>query len=99
MVSISALPLVVLHLTIITTFLVFAALSKIFGSARQKRPLYKLYYVSSLLIGVSMVLGLLGLDLAQVGLLAMVLDLAGVLTGCAVTYFYWEWLPRELARG
>ena len=95
--TVSAAALVVLHLTFITTFLVFASLSKIFGSARKKRPLYKLYYLSSLLIGVSLVLALLGQ--APATALAMVLDLTGVVMGCAVTYFYWEWLPRELSRG
>ena len=26
------------------------------------------------------------------------LDVLGLIMGCAVTWFYWEWLPRELAK-
>jgi hypothetical protein len=32
-------------------------------------------------------------------LAAVGLDLIGLILGCAVTYFYWDWLPRELAKG
>src|SRR6185436_17080058 len=99
MVSISAITIVVLHLTFITTFLVIASLSRIFGEARKKRPLYKLFYVASLLMVVSMVLSLLGLDIRHVGTVAVALDLVGLALGCGVTYFYWDWLPKELARG
>jgi hypothetical protein len=99
MVSISAITIVILHLTFIVTFLVVASLSRIFGAARKKRPLYKLFYVASFLMTMSMVLSLLGLDLPYMALVAVSLDLIGLILGCAVTYFYWDWLPRELARG
>lgn len=99
MVSLSALTIVILHLTFIVTFLVIASLSKIFGAARKKRPLYKLFYVASMLMSLSMVLSLLGLDLTYMAAAAMALDLIGLVLGCAITYFYWDWLPRELARG
>ena len=99
MVSISAITIVILHLTFITTFLVVASLSRIFGEARKKKPLYKLFYVASMLMTVSMVLSLLGLDLSYVGLAVVGLDVIGLSLGCAVTYFYWDWLPKELARG
>lgn len=99
MVSISAITIVILHLTFITTFLVIASLSRIFGAARKKKPLYKLFYVASMLMTVSMVLNLLGLDLSYVGVAAVALDLIGLALGCGVTYFYWDWLPRELAKG
>lgn len=99
MVSITAITIVVLHITFITTFLVIASLSRIFGAARKKKPLYKLFYVASLMMSVSMVLNLVGLDLTLVGALAVILDLMGLALGCAVTYFYWDWLPRELAKG
>lgn len=99
MVSIDAITIVILHLTFITTFLVIASLSNIFGAAKKKKPLYKLFYVASLIMTVSMVLSLLGLDLAPMAYAAVVLDVAGLILGCAVTWFYWEWLPRELARG
>jgi len=99
MLSVSALTIIILHLTFIVTFLVVASLSRIFGTARKKKPLYKLFYVSSFLMAMSMVLSLLGLDLAYMNLAAIGLDVAGLVLGCAVTYFYWDWLPREMARG
>jgi hypothetical protein len=99
MVSISAITIVVLHLTFIVTFLVISSLSRIFGAARKKKPLYKLFYVASFLMTMSMVVSLLGLDLQYMALLAVGLDLTGLILGCAVTYFYWDWLPRELAKG
>lgn len=99
MVSIHAITIVILHLTFIVTFLVVASLSRIFGAARKKRPLYKLFYVASFLMMLSMVLSMVGLDVPYLAAVAVGLDLAGLLIGCAVTYFYWDWLPRELAKG
>ena len=99
MVSLSAITIVVLHLTFIVTFLVISSLSRIFGAARKKKPLYKLFYVASFLMTMSMVVSLLGLDLQYMALAAVGLDLIGLILGCAVTYFYWDWLPRELAKG
>jgi hypothetical protein len=99
MIPIPAVTIVILHLTFIVTFLVVASLSRIFGAARKKRPLYKLYYVASMLLSLSMVVSLLGLDMQSMALVAVGLDLVGLIMGCAVTYFYWDWLPRELAKG
>ena len=99
MISLSAVTIVILHLTFIVTFLVISSLSRIFGAARKKKPLYKLFYVASLLMCMSMVVSLLGLDLEYMALVAVALDLVGLIMGCAVTYFYWDWLPRELAKG
>jgi hypothetical protein len=99
MIPISAVTIVILHLTFIVTFLVISSLSRIFGAARKKKPLYKLFYVASLLMCMSMVVSLLGLDLEYMALVAVGLDLIGLVMGCAVTYFYWDWLPRELAKG
>ncbi|MDB5106662.1 MAG: hypothetical protein JWP91_4351 [Fibrobacteres bacterium] len=99
MVPISAVTIIILHLTFIVTFLVVASLSRIFGAARKKKPLYKLFYVASLLMSLSMVVSLLGLDLQYMALAAVGLDLVGLILGCAVTYFYWDWLPRELSKG
>ena len=99
MVSVSAITIVILHLTFIVTFLVVASLSRIFGAARKKKPLYKLYYVASFLMMVSMVLSMVGLDVPYMAAVATGLDLTGLLIGCGVTYFYWDWLPKELAKG
>jgi hypothetical protein len=99
MVSTSAITIIILHMTFIVTFMVVASLSRIFGAARKKRPLYKLYYVAGFMMMISMVLSLVGLDLQSMAVVAMGLDLLGLMLGCAVTYFYWDWLPRELAKG
>lgn len=99
MIPLPAVTIVILHLTFIVTFLVVASLSRIFGAARKKKPLYKLYYVASMLLSLSMVVSLLGLDMQSMALVAVGLDLIGLMMGCAVTYFYWDWLPRELAKG
>ena len=99
MIPIPAVTIVILHLTFIVTFLVVASLSRIFGAAKKKKPLYKLYYVASMLLSLSMVVSLLGLDMQSMALVAVGLDLVGLMMGCAVTYFYWDWLPRELSKG
>ena len=99
MVQLSAVTSVILHLTFIVTFLVVASLSRIFGAARKKKPLYKLYYVAGFLMMLSMVLSMIGPEVRYMGIVATGMDLAGLLMGCAVTYFYWEWLPRELSKG
>ncbi len=99
MVPVPAITTVILHITFIVTFLVVASLSRIFGAARKKRPLYKLYYVASLMMALSMVMSLLGMDLESMAYAALALDVIGLVLGCAVTYFYWDWLPGELARG
>lgn len=97
-VSLNAFSLVVMHLTCIVTFLVVAALSKIFGAARRKKPLYPLFYASSLLLALGMLLSLLGLDLPAVAFAAGACDVIALALGAWVTWFYWEWLPRELAK-
>jgi hypothetical protein len=99
MVSFAAVTSVILHLTFIVTFLVVASLSRIFGAAKKKRPLYKLYYVAAFLMMLSMVLSMIGPELLYMGPVATALDVAGLAVGCAVTYFYWDWLPKELAKG
>jgi hypothetical protein len=99
MVSAAAITSLILHLTFIITFLVVASLSRIFGAARKKKPLYKLYYVASFLMMLSMVLSMIGPEVRYLASVATVLDVAGLVMACAVTYFYWDWLPKELAKG
>jgi hypothetical protein len=99
MVSVAAITSVILHLTFIVTFMVVSSLSRIFGEAKKKRPLYKLYYVAAFLMMLSMVLSMVGPELLYMAPVATALDVAGLLMGCAVTYFYWDWLPKELAKG
>ncbi len=99
MVSLNAFSLVVLHLACIVTFLVIGAISKIFGAARRKKPLYPIFYASSLLLAMGMLLSLLGLDLSWAAIVAAGCDVLALALGAWVTWFYWEWLPRELAKG
>jgi len=99
MVSTAAITSVILHLTFIITILVVASLSRIFGAARKKKPLYKLYYVAGFLMMLSMVLSMIGPEVRYLAGVATVLDVAGLVMACAVTYFYWDWLPKELAKG
>jgi hypothetical protein len=42
---------------------------------------------------------MVGPELLYMAPVATALDVAGLLMGCAVTYFYWDWLPKELAKG
>lgn|GEM_PF-1786166 len=98
MVSLQAFSLVVMHFSCIVTFLVIAALSKIFGAARRKRPLFPVFYASSLLLAAGMLLSLLGLDLPTAAVAAACCDIVALAMGAWVTWFYWEWLPRELAK-
>jgi len=98
MVSLVALSIVVLHLTGIVSFLVISAISRIFGAAKRKRPIYPAFYVTSLLLALGMLLSLLGLDLPTMGIAAAITDLVALVIGTYTTWFYWEWLPRELRK-
>jgi hypothetical protein len=97
-VSLHAFAIVVLHLALIVTFLVIGAISKIFGSARRKRPLYPAFYASSMLMALGMLLNLLGLDLPAVAIAAAACDALALGLGAWVTWFYWEWLPKEVSK-
>lgn len=99
MISLTAIAILIFHVTVVGTFLVMTSLSRIFGAARKKKELYKLYYVASILVSLSMIIRLLGIPLNYLAYTAIGLDLVGLVIGCAVTYFYWDWLPRELAKG
>jgi len=99
MISFTAIAILILHITFVITFLVIASLSKIFGAARKKKELYKLYYLASVFVTLSMVVSLLGINLNYLEYATIGLDVIGLTIACAVTYFYWDWLPRELARG
>ncbi len=90
---------IVLHGTFILALLTLASLSRIFGAARKKKPRYRLFYLSSGLVFLAMIFNLLGFNIVSLSILALVLDVAALVVGCAVTYFYWDWLPREISRG
>ncbi len=101
MISITVVTLVVWHLTFITTFMVLGSLSRIFGMAKKKKPVYRFYYVSCALLAVSLVFNLAGmeLDIPYLGEFALALNLTALAAGFGVTMYYWEWLPRELRKG
>ena len=90
--------ILVAHLAFVAAFLVMAALSKVFGIAKKQKPLYKLFHAAAALAAVAMVLSLAGLQTGFLAYAAAGLDLAAMFMACGTAYFYWEWLPRELAR-
>lgn len=99
MVSVTAMTLVVAHFTAILTFLVMASLSRIFGRAQKKKPLYKLMYLASFLVALAMIAGVLGLEWRPAAYVGAGLDFIGLGIAVWVTVYYWKWLPRELAKG
>ncbi len=102
MISITVVTLVIWHMTFITAFIVLGSLSRIFGMAQKKKPVYRVYYLSCALLAVSLVLNLAGMELdfsPYLGATALILNFTALAAGFAVTMFYWEWLPRELRKG
>ncbi len=98
MLSLNILDIVLIHFTFVSTYLILAFLSKIFGSAKRMKPLYKLYYVATVL---SILAALIELFLADRGLFALLpglFDILALTLSSWVTYFYWVWVPKELAK-
>ena len=98
MISLDVLPLFAEHAAFFTALWVLAALSRIFGTAKKKKPMYRLFFQAAVLLAAGLGLAVVGIDVPEMRAYALVLDVAGLLLGAAVTYFYWEWLPRELAK-
>lgn len=90
---------ILVHGTFILCFLVLASLSRIFGTAQKKKPLYRLLYAACFGFGAA---GLV-LAFAPAGgvwaLSALLLDVVFLAVGLGVTHFYWDWLPREIKKG
>ena len=99
MISPDVIHLFALHAAFFTALFVLAALSRIFGAAKKKRPLYRLFFQAALLLAAGLGLAVVGIDVPEIRAYALVLDVAGLLLAAAVTHFYWEWLPRELSKG
>ncbi len=87
---------VIFNLTFLVVLLVIADLSRILGEAIKKRPLYKLIYVACICLITSQVMHFFGKDLR---IYAYAFDVAGLILGSGVTYYYWKWLPGDLSRG
>jgi len=98
MTSLYVFPLFVVHMAFITALLVLAGLSRIFGSAKRKKPMYRLFYHAVILLAGALGMAVVGFDMPELRAYALGMDVAGLLLGAAVTYFYWEWLPRELSK-
>ena len=87
---------VISHLCFVVMFLIIGDLSRILGVALKKKPVYKLMYLSSVLILSGMICSFFGEKMAFYSVL---LDIFGVLLAGCVTYYYWKWLPSDLAKG
>ena len=98
MISVRMFPLFITHLTFFMALLVLASISRIFGSAKKKKPLYRLFIYAAVLSASAFAVAVIGFDEPQLQFYAVGLDVAGLLLGAVVTYFYWDWLPRELSK-
>ncbi len=98
MISFDVISLFAVHAAFFTALWVLAALSKIFGAAKKKKPVYRLFFHSGILLAAALGVGVVGFDVPEFRAYALALDVAGLLLGAAVTYFYWDWLPRELEK-
>jgi len=98
MISLDVVSIIAIHSTLLLTLQVLVELSRIFGSARKKKPLYRWYYHAMMLVMISFAVSVAGLDVPAFRIYALGLDIAGLLLGAGVTYFYWEWLPGELKK-
>ena len=97
-ISLEVLSIFTIHTTVLVVFLILANLSRIFGAARKKKPLYRWYYHAMMLVIGALGISIAGLDLPAFRIYALGLDIAGLLMGAGITFFYWEWLPRELRK-
>jgi len=87
---------VVSHICFVTMFLIIGDLSRILGVALKKKPIYKLMYLSSVLVVSGMTLNFFG---GGFFLYSILLDIVGISIACFVTYYYWNWLPGDLSKG
>ena len=98
MIALDLFPLFAIHLAFLSALWVLAAVSKVFGSAKNKKPYYRLYFHAAILLASALGVGMVGFDVPELRAYALVLDVAGLSLAAAITYFYWQWLPRELSK-
>jgi chromate transport protein ChrA len=91
---------------IIITLVIMALLSQRLGAVTKRPPLYRWFYVSVALIGISMILRLAKLsapDSVERGYTAAVfhdvLMAAGLSLAVIVAWRYWSWLLHESGTG
>lgn len=90
--------LLVLHLCFMGLLVVLLILGKIFGAAQGKKPIYIVYVFSIILLALSSV----GLFFLHEGTLSWVIPLLNTIAltlASIATYFYWNWLPKEIKKG
>jgi hypothetical protein len=94
--SLAFVNIMLIHLTFVLVLVIISELSRIMGQALKKKPLYKLMYAAISLIVAGLIFFLIeGLFIP----IAYCADIAGLLLGCYVTYYYWKWLPSDLTKG
>jgi hypothetical protein len=93
---ISYLSSLVFHLVFFVVLFIIADLSRIMGVALKKKPLYKLMYPAYALLALGQVFFFLGTNFR---IYTYGFDATSLLLGCAVTFYYWKWLPRDLSGG
>lgn len=98
MIALGVVSMIVIHSTLLLSLQVLVELSRIFGAARKKKPLYRWYYHAMMLVMIAFAASVAGLDIPAFRIYALGLDIAGLLLAAGVTYFYWEWLPGELGK-
>ena len=98
MISLDIFPLLVVHAAFFSAMWVLASVSKVFGSAKKKKPVYRLYFQAALLLASALGVGVVGFDVPELKAYALLLDVVGLALAVAITYYYWGWLPRELSR-
>ena len=93
----------ILHLTFGLTFMILGSLSKIFGTVKKSKPVYRLHYFATglcfLPIFLTLFSALVGLSdpwLRYVTHFTTASDVIALTLGAYATYFYWNWLPKEI---
>jgi hypothetical protein len=87
---------IIFHLTFLIVLLIITDLSRILGAALKTKPLYRLMYIACVCIVIAQVTHFTGVKFRMY---AFGFDIAGLVLGCVVTYYYWKWLLKDLPRG
>jgi predicted tellurium resistance membrane protein TerC len=91
---------------IMIALVIMALLSQRLGAVTKRPPLYRWFYVSVALVGISMILRVVSLDVPDLlehdyatAILHDVLMAAGLSLALIVTWRYWSWLLHESGTG
>lgn len=83
------------HLAFLVILFIIARLSRIMGAALKKKPVHRLMYPAYAFLVGGGIFPFVGDSLLLLGLLC---DVIGFILGVLVTFYYWNWLPGDLAR-